>query len=51
MTVMGLGNAVHWWGWGLTLLSTSSITNIFLVVILKYGQVGRKTLLNNEYEK
>ena len=40
MRVMGLGDAVHWWGWGITLLATSSITNIILVIILKHGQVN-----------
>ncbi|KAL5254305.1 hypothetical protein ACHWQZ_G013923 [Mnemiopsis leidyi] len=39
MRVMGLGNAVHWWGWGITLLASSSVTNVFLVIILKYGKI------------
>ncbi|XP_063681494.1 ATP-binding cassette sub-family A member 2-like isoform X2 [Bolinopsis microptera] len=39
MRVMGLGDAVHWWGWGITLLVTSSVTNVFLVLILKHGQI------------
>ena len=40
MKVMGLSDGVHWWAWGLTLLASTSITNVFLTIILKYGQVS-----------